>query len=96
MSEENTDIVKEVKKSVVKTFIKESLIKLIPSAIVGLVSACNKLAEKLKVKQEGETKWYMVLLYAVLVAALSAGAVLGTQYSAELTEWVTGLFSFLN
>lgn len=96
MSEENTDIIKNTKKSVIKTFIRESLSKLIPSLIVGLFSACNKLAEKLKVKQEGETRWYMVLLYAILVAALSAGAVLGTQYSAELTDWVMGLFSFLN
>lgn len=96
LEEIKNEVVKEGKKQVIKSAIKELVAKLISSAVIGLISACSKLAEKIKVKQEGETRWYMILLYTVLVAALSAGAVLGTQYSAELTEWLTSLFSFLN
>ena len=76
--------------------LKEVAGKLITSAVLGLISACGKLAEKASVRKNGETKWYMIVLWTVLAVVLGALATFGTQYSAEISQYFTDMLSFLN
>lgn len=98
MNEENKEleVVQNNKKGSIKMALKEVAGKLITSAVLGLISACSKLAEKASVRKNGETKWYMIVLWTVLAVVLGALATFGTQYSAEISQYFTDMLSFLN
>lgn len=90
------EVLQETKKSVLKAALKTVISKSINSLVLGLISACSKLAEKANVKKDGETKWYMVLLWTILAVVLGAAATFGTQYSTEISQYFTDMLSFLN
>lgn len=106
MSEENIEEkkeevvkVEEVKKEkdageALKEAGKEVVSSVITQLILALFAALGTLLEKVKIKKEGETRWWMIVLYAVIIIVLGGGITFGTKYYAEISQWIVNLFGF--
>lgn len=101
MEENNVEIVeekivnlKEENKKKLKEGIKSAVTGLVSSIVLGLISGLEQAVEAMKVKKDGETKWWKIVIYAILIAVLSGVVTFATQYSSELTQLIVDLFNW--
>lgn len=87
----------EPKKNV-KEELKKGLSKLVSemmtSAILGVIGSASTLLEKLKIKKDGETKWYKIVIYLIFIGILTTGITFATEYSTQISQYIIELLNF--
>ena len=101
MEEKNVEIVeenivnsKEENKKKLKEGIKMAVSELVSSVVLALISGLGQAVEAMKVRKDGETKWWKIIIYSVLIAVLSGVVAFATQYSSDLTQFIVNLFNW--
>ena len=103
MEEKNVEIVeenivnsKEENKKKLKEGIKMAVSELVSSVVLAffLISGLGQAVEAMKVRKDGETKWWKIIIYTVLIAVLSGVVAFATQYSSDLTQFIVNLFNW--